>query len=425
MADESDSNSGEKKTFVLDTNVLIHDPSALSSFEENDVLIPIMVIEELDNLKSGVGVVPYSARKALKSIWSFMKGRIVEGAELPGGGKLTIGIGKRNHFSEKNADNLIISCALDLKKKKVKNVVMISKDAGVRIKSEAMGIQAQDYERDKTSMFSRYGKILNGEDYANGIFSVRYQQLEDGKEILRFWGEGCNCSIRTERSLFGISPKNIEQICAMDALVSPDIHVVALTGRAGTGKTLLALAAALQQTTKNDPLFDKVVVARPTVPMNGYELGFLPGDLIEKINPWMRPIYDNLEFLTKTSKDKSGNKDTKKNYPNYQYLIDSEVLEIESLTHIRGRTLPKNYIIIDEAQNLRPLDAKTLVTRLGYGSKIIFTGDLDQIDTPYLDKESNGLAFLIARSINEEDFCFLNLEKSVRSDVADRFAKIL
>jgi PhoH-like ATPase len=412
-----------KKTFVLDTNVLIHDPTALLSFKENDVAIPITVIEELDSLKSGTGLVPYSARKALKKIWEILKEGNFKGAPIPGGGKLSIEINKSNYFEEKNADNSIISCAMELKKKGVKNVVLISKDTGVRVKAMAIKMKSQDYERDKTSLFQRYGKILTKEDYTNGIKSVRYFQ-ENKDTIWRFWEKDERFEIRSARDLEGITPRNIEQICAIDALTCPDIKVVALTGKAGTGKTLLALAAALHQTTKNDPLFDKVLVARPPVPM-GYEMGFLPGDLSDKIDPWMSPIYDNLEFLIKTSKDTSGNKETKKKYKSYQYLIESGFLEIASLSHMRGRSLPKNCIILDESQNLRPLDAKTMVTRLGEGSKIIFTGDLDQIDTPYLDAESNGLAYLIAKAINEPDFCYIDMQKSERSEIADRYAKIL
>ncbi len=427
MVGESGSSSesgGEKKTFVLDTNVLIHDPEALFSFEENEVVLPIMVIEELDNLKSGVGSVPFSSRKALRNIGSFLeKGDISAGIRLPGGGSLRVETSRENFFLETNSDNLIISCAIALKKAGAPNVVVVSKDTGVRIKTEAMGVSAQDYKRDKTTLFQKYGRVLDGEDYGNGILSVRYQKHSSG--IVRLRGKEGSSEIRNSRDLFGISPKNPEQICAMDALTNLDVRVVALTGRAGTGKTLLALAAALCQTTKAEPLFDKIIIARPTIPMDGYDLGFLPGDLSEKIDPWMKPIYDNLEFLVKTSKDTSGGKNIKKPYESFRYFLDADILEIESLTYIRGRSLPKMYVIIDEAQNCRPLDAKTLVTRLGEGSKIVFTGDLDQIDTPYLDAESNGLAYLIARAINQEDFCYLSLQKSERSEVANRYAKIL
>ncbi|HPN54873.1 MAG TPA: PhoH family protein [Candidatus Moranbacteria bacterium] len=419
---KSRKNSG-KKTFVLDTNVPIHDYTAPFTFEDNHVVIPIMVIEELDNMKSGFGLIPYSARKALKKIWDLVKGNVGKEAPLPGGGTLQVIVEKENYFSENNADNLIISSAIGLKNAGVPNVVVISKDTGVRIKAEAMGIPAQDYEKDKSSLFQKYGSVLEKDDYINGILSVRYQVQKNG-EILRIWGKDENCPIR-KRDLFGLSPKNIDQICAMDALTSPDIHAVALTGIAGSGKTLLALAASLHQATKAGNLFDRVIVARPTIGL-GYDLGFLPGDIDEKIDPWMAPIYDNLEFLIKNPDDMSGGKNPQnKNYDGFQFLIDKKILKIAALQHMRGRTLPRTDFIIDESQNTRPIDVKTLATRLGEGSKIVFTGDMDQIDTPYLDAESNGLAHLIAKLINEPDFCYLNLKTSVRSDFADRMARLL
>ncbi len=416
----------KKKTFILDTNVLIHDFNALESFEENHVVLPIRVIEELDSLKSGAGEVPYSARKALRNIGVYAaQGDISRGIPLPGGGFLRVEVNEENYFRELKSDNLIISCAMALKEKHVPNVVIVSKDTSVRIKAGAVNVPAQDYKRDKTSLFQKYGSILKEEDYNNGIQSVRYQCQAD--DIYRLWSDGLRCTIRSNRDLNGISPKNLGQVCAMDALTCPEISVVALTGKAGSGKTLLALAAALHQMTKKGgPLYDKVMVARPPVPMNGYDLGFLPGDLLEKIDPWMQPIYDNLEVLYKTPKDIDENRHFgKREYKSYQYLLDKGFLEIGNLTYIRGRSLPGRYIIIDEAQNLRPLDVKTLVTRLGEGSKIVFTGDMGQIDTPYLDAESNGLAYLIARLINEEDFCYLELEKSARSTLADRMAVLL
>jgi len=424
MADvESLSKKRRKKTFVLDTNILIHDYNALESFEENDVVIPIKVIEELDNFKSGAGEVPYCARKALRIVGIYSgRGDISRGVRLPGGGCLRVEIDEKNHFREAKSDNLIISCAMALKENHASHVVIVSKDTSVRIKAGTMNVSAQDYKQDKTTLFQKYGSVLTEKDYNNGILSVRYQC--QGEEIYRIWSNDLQCSIRKNRDINGISPKNIGQTCAVDALTSPDISVVALTGKAGSGKTLLALAASLHQMTKKSGLlYDKVMVARPPVPMNGYDLGFLPGDLLEKIDPWMQPIYDNLEVLYKTPKDTDEHRNIgRREYKSYQYLIDKGFLEIGNLTYIRGRSLPGRYVIIDEAQNLRPLDVKTLVTRLGEGSKIVFTGDLGQIDTPYLNAESNGLAYLIARLINEDDFCYLNLEKSARSTLADRMA---
>jgi PhoH-like ATPase len=199
---------------------------------------------------------------------------------------------------------------------------------------------------------------------------------------------------------------------------------MALTGAAGTGKTLLALAAGIHQTTKASPLYEQVVVARPITPM-GNDIGYLPGDIHEKLGPWMQPIFDNLEVIVNTPKDQVKDNSPASRYASYQYLIDSGLLQIEALTYIRGRSLPRRYFIVDEAQNLRPLDVKTIVTRCGEGTKLIFTGDLDQIDTPYLDDASNGLAYLISRFINEENFCYLNLKGTVRSRLAEQGARLL
>jgi len=387
-------------------------------------VIPLICIEELDDLKSGYGEVPYSARKALRKIRKYaLEGDISEGILLPGGGTLKVISGKENFFIESKPDNLIVSCAIELKNKGASNVIVVSKDAAVMIKSGAMDIPAQDYKRDKTTLFKKYGFVLQNEEYNNGILSVRYQQR--GDDFFRIWGKDSEDIIRIGRELNDISPKNIEQACAIDALTNPDIKVVALTGKAGSGKTLLALAAATHQVTKKCPLFKKVLVMRPPVPIHGYDMGFLPGDISEKIDPWMQPIYDNLDVLYPTPVDGGESKGARSQHKSYQFLIEKKQLDIGNLTYIRGRSLPEQYIIVDEAQNLRPNDMKTLATRLGEGSKIVFTGDLDQIDTPYLDAESNGLAYLIARLINEEDFCYLRMKKSARSSLADRMAELL
>jgi PhoH-like ATPase len=224
-----------------------------------------------------------------------------------------------------------------------------------------------------------------------------------------------------------ISPKNVEQECAIDALLSTSTNVVALTGRAGTGKTLLAIAAGLHFCTKppqNDyaKKYEQVMVARPIVPL-GNDLGFLPGDLKEKLHPWMQPIYDNLDVIVGTSDEKIDNKDT--DYRSSDYLIESDIIHIEPLTYIRGRSLPRRFLIIDEAQNLRPLDVKTIITRCGEGTKVVFTGDLEQIDSPFLDAASNGLANLINRFIQEENFCYLNMKQSARSALAEQAAELL
>lgn len=431
-----------RKIFVLDTNVLIHDHESIFSFEENHIVIPLVVIEELDRLKSGHGEVAYSARKALKQIDLLReKGSIAKGAPLDSGGLLSVEYSS-SVSDALSADNRIIRTALRLQNRTDESsspyalpwkpedgppddrslpVILVSKDTAVRIKAEAFGLRTEDYTHDKTSIFKRYGRVLGEEDYQNGIHSVRYSK--GGDETYRLQGHDQQVRIRQGKAIEGILPRNIEQECAVDALTNPDIEVVALTGAAGTGKTLFALAAGLHQTTKRSPLYEQVVVARPVVPM-GNDIGYLPGDIHEKLTPWMQPIFDNLEVIVNTPRhqDRDG---SSSRYPSFQYLIDTGILQVEALTYIRGRSLPKRYFIIDEAQNLRPLDVKTIITRCGEGTKIVFTGDLHQIDAPYLDSMSNGLAYLISRFIDEENFCYLNLKTSVRSRLAEQGARLL
>jgi PhoH-like ATPase len=261
--------------------------------------------------------------------------------------------------------------------------------------------------------------VLGPEDYTNGIESVRYQMA--GDMIFRLWGRAAQMPIKRQRLLSGIAPRNVEQECAMDALSSDEISVVALTGSAGSGKTLLGLAAGLHLYERNR--FEQVMVARPTVPM-GNDLGYLPGEIEDKMRPWMQPIFDNLEVIVKTPFEKKDDTHVSK-YRSMDYLIESGIVHIEPLTYIRGRSLPKKFLIVDEAQNLRPLDVKTILTRAGEGTKVVLTGDMHQIDTPYLDTYSNGLAYLIGNFIHEENFCYLNLRKSARSPLAERAALLL
>ncbi|MGD1075799.1 MAG: PhoH family protein [Thermodesulfovibrionales bacterium] len=422
-----------KKTFVIDTNVLIHDPESIFKFEDNDIVIPISVIEELDELKKGQGEIPHSARHALKLIDSLRgsdseeQHNLAKGVAIPNGngGTLRIETEERSHLAIKeSADNRIIAVAQNLASaNEARPVAVVSKDTAVRIKAESFGIPSQDYKHDKTSIFKQYGRVLSGSDYPNGIRSVRY--LQTGSDIFRLQGENKQSKIKSGKTLDNISPKNIEQECAIDALTSPEVEIVALTGAAGTGKTLLVLAAGIHQTTKKSPLYEQVLVARPTVPLGGVDIGYLPGDIKEKLHPWMQPIFDNLEFIVRTPRDVVKDHTVVNKYKSYQHLIDTGTIHIEPLTYIRGRSLPKRYFIVDEAQQLRPIDIKTIVTRCGEGTKIVFTGDLEQVDHPFLDSHSNGLAYLISRFINEVTFCYLNLTKTARSSLAERAAKLL
>jgi len=433
-SDLSTRNSKISKTFVLDTNVLIHDPNSIFSFDWHDVVIPFVVLEELDGLKKGHGEIASSARDVLRIIDHLReKGSLTSGIEIGTGGMLFIGTTLSNvpttFMDGVKENNKIIRTALSVAEKQqadqqgnIASVILVSKDTTVRIRAEACGLHSEDYESDKTTLFEKYGRVLAESDYTNGIHSIRYLRVEE--DIYRVKGSDNQTKIKTGKSLEGISPKNVEQQCAIDALINPDIEVVALTGSAGTGKTLLALAAGIHQTTKKSPLYDQVVVARPIVPM-GNSLGWLPGDLNEKLTPWMQPILDNLDVIINTPKGHIKDDTLTAQYRSSQYLIDTGVLQIEALTYIRGRSLPSRYFIVDEAQNLRPLDIKTIVTRCGEGTKIVLTGDIQQLDTPYLDSKSNGLAYLISRFINEENFCYLNLRSSVRSRLAEQGARLL
>jgi PhoH-like ATPase len=408
-----------EKVYVLDTNVLIHDPESIHKFEENMVVIPFKVIEELDHLKKGTGEIAYSARQVLREIDKIRdRGDISKGVELPESGILMIA----PDLGAASADDQVVESALRLKENGNGHchVAVVSKDTTVRIKASYKGLSNEDYRSDKTTIFQKYGNVQNG-DYRNGIKSVRY--LMDGDSLSRVTGSFDRKEVKRGKGAGGIFPKNAEQECAVDALLNPDIEIVALTGPAGTGKTLLAIAAGIHQTTKKYPLYEQVLVSRPIIPM-GNDIGYLPGTMDNKLAPWMQPIFDNLEVIVHTPKEKKDDADVSA-YKSYQYLIDKGILHVEALTYIRGRSLPKRYFIVDEAQNLRPIDVKTLVTRCGAGTKIVLTGDILQIDNPFMDSLSNGLSYLISRFINEENFCYLNLRESVRSKLAEQGSRLL
>ncbi|MBF0506625.1 MAG: PhoH family protein [Nitrospirae bacterium] len=426
-----------KKIFVLDTNVLIHDPTSIDKFDNNDITIPFVVIEELDSLKKGRGEIAVSARQALRMIDELReKGSLSSGVTMESGGTMKVCLSENKSsarfLDNGTEDNQIIKTALNILNSNPVDingnplpVILVSKDTAVRIKAESLGIPVEDYKNDKTSLFQQYGKVLTNGDNSNGIFSQRYLLSENS--LYKLTGKDKLKTVKRSKELMGIAPRNLEQECAVDALTDPSIEIVALIGNAGTGKTLFALAAGLHQTsqvTRKSALYEQVIVSRPICPM-GNDLGYLPGDLNEKLTPWMQPIFDNLEVIINTPKGIIKDRTNTSVLKSYQYLMDADLLQVEPLTYIRGRSLPKRYFIIDEAQNLRPIDVKTIVTRCGEGTKIVFTGDLNQIDTPYLDKTSNGLAYLISRFINEENFCFINLKSSVRSKLAEQGAHLL
>jgi PhoH-like ATPase len=410
-----------KKTFIIDTNVLIHDPESLLKFEDNDIVIPLVVIEELDSLKRGSGEINYAAREALRVIERLCDGGdISQGARLNDtGAMLRIDIRDGNILHEDTKDNRIITVASRIKQTD-NNVVLVSKDTAMRLKANALGIKTEDYRHDKTTVYEQYGSV-GDMDYHNGIRSVRY--LKHGKGLVRVIGNEISGVVKNKAVVGRLIGKNDEQIAAIDALMSDEISVVALSGRAGSGKTLLALACGLHQVYKGG-IYKQVLVARPVVPLGGQDIGYLPGDTQEKIAPYMRPIYDNLEVILNQA-SVGGRSSGEMKHKSVQEMVKAGVLHMEALAYMRGRSLPERYIIIDEAQNLRPLDVKTIITRCGEGTKIVLTGDLEQIDSPFLDRTSNGLAYLISKFINEEFFCYLRLNQSVRSRLAEAGARLL
>lgn len=429
-----------QKTYVLDTNVLIHDPKAIYNFKDNTVIIPYPVIEELDKLKKAYNGKSQSARKAIREIEKltsvsekkiinyFLSGYI---CSLENKGKIIV-TGKifdreYQQSSEFSVDDVILKYILLLKNTSEKiypePVIFVTKDISLRIKATLFDIEVQDYKTDKTSAYQMYGNIYSvDEDSFSTVKSLFYFFDKNYQWIYKV-KNGQKIEVKPFHVL-NIKPKNLEQACAIDALTDKDIDVVVLNGYAGTGKTLLALACGIQQVLKG--VYEQVIVIRPVIPIFGADIGYLPGDIKEKMKPWVQPIYDNLEIIAIPNQNITVSKKKKnKEKQQTQEEDQKELIQIEALTYIRGRSLPNRYIIVDEAQNLRPLDIKTIITRAGEGTKIVFTGDLEQIDTPYLDAESSGLAYLIDRFINQENFCYLNMKDTVRSKLAEQGARLL
>ena len=437
-----------KKTYVLDTNVLIHDPNALFNFEDNNIILPIYVVEEIDKLKRSEGEKGRNARVTARTIDELRKnGSLFKGVTLPKGGTLRVEI-KGDYknlpsFLQKDImDNRILAVILEISKEINEKVILVTKDINMRIKADALAIPVEDYETDTVSideLYKGYSEItLNDDDYKKYIKSGKLKIDElyksevypneffkikcEDKEHLGIYNADKK---RVEKltyadiELWGIRAKNSEQSFAVELLMNPDIQVVTLVGKAGTGKTLLALAAALEQVVERS-IYKKIFVARPIIPM-GKDLGYLPGGEKEKLRPWVQPIYDNFDFLASNK----GNEDRKSGEKAIFGLEAMGLLKVEALTYIRGRSIPKGLLIIDEAQNLTPHEVKTIVTRAGEDTKIIFTGDPYQIDNPYLDANSNGLTYLAEKFKNEKISGHVTLEKGERSALAELAAKLL
>ena len=435
-----------EKVFVLDTNVLLMDPNSIFSFEENDVVIPLAVVEEIDEQKDKNSEIGFNARETSRLLDKLRnKGKLNEGVEMETGGLLKIIIDARElvlppGLSSTKMDNRILSTAVHLHEDNPdKNVILVSNDINLRLMADAYGLRAEEHKSDKLEdkhIISGLRKIdveqkLVDRFYDRGemekdkisdeleLFPQQFIQLTSvdnpNKTALgRFDGDKITKLIFGKSNPSGISPLNREQQLAFELLLNNDIKLVTLSGKAGTGKTLLALAAGLAKVIDNND-FSKLIVARPVIPM-GKDIGYIPGDKEEKMQPWMQPIMDNLEFILKKNKNSTYT---------YDKLKNNDLIQIEALTYIRGRSLPEHFIIIDEAQNLSKHEVKTIVTRAGKNSKIVFTGDPYQIDNPYLNFYKNGLNNLAFKFKNEEIAGHIMLEKGERSDLARIASKLL
>ena len=436
------------KNYILDTNVLLHDPNSLLNFEDNNVLLPIEVIEEIDRFKRESTELGQNARTVSRMLDGFRgEGSLSAGVKLPNGGKLRIAVPKKalangNGHSKNGAsvDNKILSVARDVQRTDPKNkTILVSKDINLRIKADAIGLAAEDYETDRVYIKDLYTGMIeltvspekmaafraNGELEVNGgkqYFPNEYCTLMDEANpkkcaLTKVDPSGTKLIpiLDVRDGVWGIKPRNREQHYAFDALLDDRVKLVTLMGKAGTGKTLMAMAAGLKRTVL-DREFRRVVVARPTISM-GKELGFLPGSLEEKLAPWMQPIHDALEMLSDLNMGHDHRRSTD--------LMRSGSIVVEALSYIRGRSIANQFMIIDEAQNLTPLEVKTIVTRVGNGTKIVFTGDPYQIDNPYVDGSSNGFNYIVSRFRPQAIAAHVELQKGERSELAELAANIL
>ncbi len=438
------------KIFVLDTNVIIHNPNAIFAFEDSTVVIPITVLEEIDKFKKGLDEKNRNARefgRIMDKLREESETDFREGVSIRSGGKLFVGLSSKikkkleDLLLEKKNDNLIISTALYFQEKYPQDdVILVSKDVNVRIKADALGLDAQNFKNDQIKFEDIYTGVsdvdVSGEEFKKVLQSGYFQPAKDKtylpnefiriangkqKKTLRYSGEQhlfypLNSYKGTE-SIFGVVPRNSEQMMAMDLLLDPNVKLVSLLGVAGTGKTFLALAAGMHQVAQKNN-YKKMVVSRPIFPM-GKDIGFLPGTKKEKFNPWMLPIYDNMEKITDGVVEGQKGKKQKR----IDDYLDFGLLELEPLTYIRGRSLTDQYLIVDEAQNLTAHEIKTIITRAGKKTKIVFTGDPYQIDVPYLDSESNGLSVAVEKMKLESAVGHVTLIKGERSELANIAAR--
>jgi PhoH-like ATPase len=439
--------SGLNKIFVLDTNVILHDHACISSFQEHNVVIPITVLEEIDKFKKGNEIINFNAREFSRKLDAMGGDKLLsDGIPLPSGGTLVVETNVKRDgllgevFWEDKPDHRIISLAFNMAKEYGKDrVILVSKDINVRMKAKSIGIKAEDYE---TGKISNIDELYKGKDILQdvdgGVIDELFQEGSIAREkmpmtrepfpneyfIIRNQSKSTLAVYNAEeksfhhiqkRRAYGIEPRNAEQTFSLDALFNESIPLVTLAGKAGTGKTLMALAAALEKRSS----YKQIYLARPIVPLSNRDIGFLPGDIKSKLDPFMQPLFDNLTLIQNQFDE------TAPEFKRIHDLVENGKLVITPLAYIRGRHLSKIYFIIDEAQNLTPHEVKTIITRAGEGTKVVFTGDPYQIDTPYLDSRSNGLTCLIDRMKGESLYAHVTLEKGERSKLAELASNIL
>ncbi len=440
------------KTFVLDTNVILHDGTCINQFKDNDIVIPLAVIEEIDHFKRGSQVINLNAREFARKLDELTGKALFNGGISlgKGKGKVRIAITKglndeiREIFREDTPDHRILSTVVELKNKAKdnKSIILVTKDVNLRMKAKAIGVLSEDYTTDRIGsideLYSGKGVVEDFDDeLLNKIYTLPFQIpaaeviKKDKSEVHpnKFYVvRNKNRSVlghltptkefieRIDKNpAYGIMPRNAEQTFAMNALINKNIPLVSITGKAGTGKTLLALASALS--VKKE--YRQIYIARPVVPLSNKDIGYLPGDVDSKLAPYMQPLWDNLKVIQDQYPD------TDRNHQAISTMLKEEKLLVEPLSYIRGRSLQRIFFIVDEAQNLTPHEIKTIITRVGEGTKIVFTGDIYQIDHPYLDSESNGLSYLIEHFKGQKLYAHVNLEKGERSELAELASNLL
>ncbi len=435
------------KHFVFDTNILLHDPRAIFQFEENEVVIPIFVLEEIDQFKKESSERGRNAREVARLLDGFRAegGRLSDGVNLPRAGHLRVAAGQRvlptSLRDNQVADHLILGVALDVRDANPNEpTVFVTKDVNLRIRADALGLKAMDFEAGRIDIDELYSGSteleVSGEQidqfYADNALDLGEARVLPNQYILLKNPQSPSQTAlgrvdpktrkliplkKMRDGVWGIRPRNREQHCALDLLLSDEVKLITLVGKAGTGKTLLALAAGMQQTVE-ERAYTRLLVSRPIFPL-GRDVGYLPGDIEEKLNPWMQPIFDNVEFLMGLSKT------DERNGRSYREMIDMGYIQIEPLTYIRGRSIPKQFIIVDEAQNLTPHEVKTIITRAGESTKVVLTGDPYQIDNPYVDATSNGLTTTVQKFMGQELAGHMTLSKGERSELAELASNIM